>query len=85
MNMATKKFSRPMFVGPAGKLIIHRDVRTGQVVVNEIISPTGNVVVKGGPITGGTTHPVLMPQGRTKLQSKQLHELIDLMSLKLPA
>lgn len=84
MSMTTKKVSLRFVVGPsAGRLSSYRDARTGQVVVDEIVSETGKVVVKGGPITGGKNRQVLKPPGRTKLQTKQLDKLIALM--KLPA
>ena len=63
MSTSAKKVSRHFAVGSsAGRVFFHRDARTGRIVVDEIVSKTGEVVVKGGPITGGKKHGVLNPR-----------------------
>lgn len=86
MRMAMKKLPRRFSAeSSAEQLVIRRDSRTGKIVVGNIVSPSGGVVVKGGPITGGSTHQVLMPLGRTKLLRKKLDGLVGLMRLEIPA
>ena len=83
MRMAMKKLPRRFLAeSSAEQLVIRRDSRTGKIVVDNIVSPSGSVVVKGGPITGGITHQVLMPPGRTKLLRKKLDGLVGLMKLE---
>lgn len=86
MRMTMKKLPRRFLAeSSAERLVIRRDSRTGKIVVDNIVSPSGDLVVKGGPITGGRTHQVLMPLGRTKLLRKKLDGLVELMRLEPPA
>lgn len=86
MSATAKKLSRRSHAAPAvGRLVIRRDPATGRVVVDDILSSMGNLVVKGGPITGGNSRRVFVPQGRTKMSRKTLNELVRLMRMKLPA
>lgn len=84
MSMAMKKSpSRFLAASSAGRLVIRRNSRTGKFVAGNIISSSGAVIVKGGPISGRGTHQVLMPLGRTKFLRKELDKLVGLMSLEL--
>lgn len=86
MSMTRKKPSHRLLAGSSvGRLNIRRDPATGKLVMDDIVAPNGNLVVKGGPITGGKAHRVLIPRGRTKMPRKQLDEFVGLMMLKLPA